>query len=140
MNQNKQKIVFGKISTKSINAKKIDEENGVEITSGFGTFGDDKSKIDDNVDEVNEQINKVMGFTDFGQKKAKKFDVREMLKLALDNKDNIIPPKPENQEEESDDDDEGEIGPSIPEEYLKQNSDSVTDNVKKKSDSNNADR
>lgn len=125
MNKVKQKITFGKISKtfqvsnekhSSDNEPHVDKsEKSQEISSGFGTFG--VASKTDKLDEVSEQITKVMGFSDFGQKKAKKFDVQEMVQLALENKNNIIPPKQNDDIGEADSNSEGEIGPAIPEEF-----------------------
>lgn len=119
MNSKKQKITFGKITLPDVKESSnvtVDNKDPKE-TSGFGKFGDkndDKNRT--NIDEVNDQINKVMGFTNFGQKKAKSFDVQEMVQQALENKNNIVPPKPpEELEDKETSSSEDEIGPPIPE-------------------------
>lgn len=116
----KQKITFGKIQLKF---KKNDEGNSQgEISSGFGTFGEKPKEVPieiPEVDEVEEQMSKVMGFSGFGQKKAKNFDVQEMMQKAIENKKNIVNETPIVESEKKDDSDEeseseDEIGPPIP--------------------------
>ncbi|KAK6635610.1 hypothetical protein RUM44_000864 [Polyplax serrata] len=137
MNQKKPgKIVFGKISTKVLeqpqeNVESVSDqhEQSEEKLSGFGKFGD-KTNDDNKLDEVNEQISKLMGFSDFGQKTAKKFNVEEMVQLALKNKSNIIPEKPQVDEQKEESDSEDEIGPAIPEEFKIKNSTTENDVTK----------
>lgn len=128
-------ITFGKISA---NLEKPATETSVEVSSsGFGTFG--KKREENNVKKIEEikpedeeetqNIQKLMGITGFG-KKAKSFDVQEMLenitKTISSNKaaapvtdespdENTESKK--NDDEESDDDDNF-IGPPLPSSLL----------------------
>lgn len=125
-------ITFGKISG---NLEKPATETPVEVSgSGFGTFG--KKREENNVKKIEEikpedeeeiqNMQKLMGITGFG-KKAKSFDVQEMLEnitktissnkaaaLAADKSpDKSIKESKKSDNEESDDDDDF-IGPPLP--------------------------
>ncbi|KZC14731.1 PREDICTED: gastrulation defective protein 1 homolog [Dufourea novaeangliae] len=137
---NKKKVItFGKI-TKDLNQPPQSTEN---ISTGFGTFG--KKLPETNVIKMNEirpedeeetqNLKEVMGITGFG-KKAKSFDVQEMLenitktihstKVAATEKDKdsseIIDKSSEEEStnthkddsDDDDDDDESFIGPPLP--------------------------
>jgi len=132
----KKTITFGKISG---NLKKPATEASVEVSSsGFGTFG--KKREENNVKKIEEikpedeeetqNMQKLMGITGFG-KKAKSFDVQEMLEnitktissnkpatLAADKSpDKSTEESKKNDNEESDDDDDDDddfIGPPLP--------------------------
>ncbi|XP_038218243.1 gastrulation defective protein 1 homolog [Zerene cesonia] len=129
----KKPISFGKIT---LNFQK--ETNDNESTSGFGTFGrtpiQEQKEIEELSDDLeNQHVQKVMGIKNFG-KKAKNFDVEEMMERArqtaqeaakkqaeLEQKakenDEVIGPLPPATNEESDD--EEVIGPPIPDSILK---------------------
>ncbi|XP_070161144.1 gastrulation defective protein 1 homolog [Polyergus mexicanus] len=124
-------ITFGKISA---NLEKPATEASVETsTSGFGTFG--KKREENNVKKMEEikpedeeeiqNMQKLMGITGFG-KKAKSFDVQEMLEnitktissnktaaFVTDKSPNESTESKENDNEEIDDDDDF-IGPPLP--------------------------
>ncbi|XP_050456705.1 gastrulation defective protein 1 homolog [Cataglyphis hispanica] len=126
-------ITFGKISA---SLEKPATEISVEVSSsGFGTFG--KKREESNVKKMEEikpedeeeiqNMQKLMGITGFG-KKAKSFDVQEMLenitKTISNNKaativtdkspDDNIESKKNDNEEIDDDDDDDFIGPPLP--------------------------
>ncbi|EFN72012.1 Gastrulation defective protein 1-like protein [Camponotus floridanus] len=128
----KKTITFGKISR---NLEKPTTEASVEVSnSGFGTFG--KKREENNVKKIEEikpedeeetqNMQKLMGITGFG-KKAKSFDVQEMLEnitktissnkpaaLAADKSpDKSTEESEKNDNEESDDEDDF-IGPPLP--------------------------
>ncbi|KAL6429311.1 hypothetical protein ACFW04_008191 [Cataglyphis niger] len=158
-------ITFGKISA---SLEKPATEASVEASvssSGFGTFG--KKREESNVKKMEEikpedeeeiqNMQKLMGITGFG-KKAKSFDVQEMLenitKTISDNKaativtdkspdDNIESKKNDNKEIDDDDDDDDVddfIGPPLPS-WLSVNSDAEKkkDIEKKKDESDDDD-
>lgn len=130
---NKKPISFGKISFKS--AVKPDENKDDATVSGFGTFSrtpiqESKDIEEISVDLESQHVEKVMGIKNFG-KKAKNFDIKEMMELAksnarenarktaLLNEDGEIDPefnKPNASESDSGEgtDDEDLIGPPIP--------------------------
>lgn len=126
-------ITFGKISG---NLEKPATETSVKVSSsGFGTFG--KKREENNVKKIEEikpedeeetqNMQKLMGITGFG-KKAKSFDVQEMLenitKTISSNKAAVLAAAPDKSTEESkkneesddddDDDDDDFIGPPLP--------------------------
>lgn len=126
MNRNKQKISFGKIQLKVSNEEKISNEleEKLDISTGFGKFSK-KCEIDDQsckTDEDTAEMTRVMGFESFGQKKAKNFDVREMIKQAIVNNQNKrIEEQPAEKSGSSDSESDSEIiGPPVPQE-MKQN-------------------
>ncbi|XP_029670434.1 gastrulation defective protein 1 homolog [Formica exsecta] len=124
-------ITFGKISA---NLEKPATEASVEVSSsGFGTFG--KKREENNVKKMEEikpedeeeiqNMQKLMGITGFG-KKAKSFDVQEMLEnitktissnkataLVTDKSSDENTESKKNDNEEIDDDDDF-IGPPLP--------------------------
>lgn len=124
-------ITFGKISA---NLEKPATEASVEVSSsGFGTFG--KKREENNVKKMEEikpedeeeiqNMQKLMGITGFG-KKAKSFDVQEMLEnitktissnkataLVTDKSSDESTESKKNDNEEIDDDDDF-IGPPLP--------------------------
>ncbi|KAM0731301.1 Gastrulation defective protein 1-like protein [Formica fusca] len=124
-------ITFGKISA---NLEKPATEASVEVSSsGFGTFG--KKREENNVKKMEEikpedeeeiqNMQKLMGITGFG-KKAKSFDVQEMLEnitktissnkataLVTDKSPDESTESKKNDNEEIDDDDDF-IGPPLP--------------------------
>ncbi|RZC35809.1 gastrulation defective protein 1 -like [Asbolus verrucosus] len=106
---NKGKISFGKISTNfSQNAEKI------EASGSFGTFGPPKAMelLEDDSKEQ-EQIKEIMGITSFG-KKAKTFDIKEMIQQVKATAREITK-NPKHEQEDSEDEDEDElIGPPVP--------------------------
>ncbi|CAG4938528.1 unnamed protein product [Colias eurytheme] len=129
----KKPISFGKIT---LNFQKEKKDN--ESTSGFGTFGrtpiQEQKEIEELSDDLeNQHVQKVMGIKNFG-KKAKNFDVEEMMERArktaqevakkqaeLEQKakenDEVIGPLPPTTSQESED--EEVIGPPIPDNILK---------------------
>ncbi|KAG7199462.1 hypothetical protein KM043_014088 [Ampulex compressa] len=127
----KKTITFGKISK---DLSKSASETGESSNSGFGTFG--KKPMENNVIRMNEirpedeqetqNLQRVMGMTRFG-KKAKSFDVQEMLKnitKTIGNKKTDAPKKetivedvaesPKKDESEDSEDDDTFIGPPLP--------------------------
>lgn len=88
---NKPKITFGKINLAS--SKKEDIEKPASASSGFGTFGttakpSEPPGKDDNpiveLEEDNNEMASVMGFSGFGKKKAKQFDLQEILQQVVE--------------------------------------------------------
>ncbi|XP_063388231.1 gastrulation defective protein 1 homolog [Cydia fagiglandana] len=85
----KKPISFGKISfnvAKAPENTKNEEDNPDTSTSGFGTFGrtpiQEQKEIDEITDDLESQhVQQVMGIKNFG-KKAKNFNVEEMLEQA----------------------------------------------------------
>ncbi|KAH0810152.1 gastrulation defective protein 1 homolog [Tenebrio molitor] len=109
---NKGKISFGKISANfGQNAEKI------EASGSFGTFGPPKAMElleDDSIEQ--EQIKEVIGITSFG-KKAKSFDIKEMMAQVKATAREVTKNPEEEPEDESSDEDEDDdelIGPPIP--------------------------
>ncbi|XP_024878843.1 gastrulation defective protein 1 homolog [Temnothorax curvispinosus] len=149
-------ITFGKISA---SLDKPAPEAPVE-TSGFGTFG--KKREENNVKKMDEikpedeeetqNMQKLMGITGFG-KKAKSFDVQEMLenitKTISSNKaavvekersDEVAESKEDEVSDDDDDDDDDDfIGPPIP--SLPVTSEAIKDSIaeKKKVEKNESD-
>ncbi|XP_078039825.1 gastrulation defective protein 1 homolog [Augochlora pura] len=136
----KKVITFGKIS-KDLNQQQTSESKG-NVSSGFGTFG--KKLPETNVIKMNEikpedeeethNLKQVMGITGFG-KKAKSFDVQEMLenisktinsnKLTDNDKEKKSTEvavtsleeesnKSNKDKEDSDEDDDDLVGPPVP--------------------------
>ncbi|CAH2056870.1 unnamed protein product, partial [Iphiclides podalirius] len=153
---NKKQISFGKIS---LNLNK-NEQNEDVSTSGFGKFGrtpiQEQKEIEEIADDLeNQHVEQVMGIKNFG-KKAKNFNLEEMMEQARktaqeikkhksetnikdssadssmnkDN-DNIGPPVPPDLEQEDE-----LIGPPIPKEILEGNTDNSNESKKVKSNIN----
>lgn len=131
------KISFGKISSNfGENAEKI------QATGTIGTFGPPKAIETVEDDTEAQQMKQVMGISSFG-KKAKTFDIKEMVAQVKATAKEITK-KPtedkfEESEDESDDDDEEDeddlIGPPIPK-NLAPNEDNT---IKKKMTGNDSD-
>ncbi|CAG9840345.1 unnamed protein product [Diabrotica balteata] len=125
------KITFGKISANfSQNSEKI------EATGSFGTFGPPKAiqALDD--DTESQQLKNVMGISTFG-KKAKSFDIKDMLAQVKATAREITK-KPEEDIvlEESDSDSEDDfVGPPVPENLLSGNQEIIKEKESKHSDS-----
>lgn len=106
------KITFGKISSNFA-------ENSVHIkaTGTIGTFGPPKAIENIEDDGEGQAVKEVMGITTFG-KKAKTFDIQEMIEQVKATAKELRPiteeQKPEESAEDSDSDDEDLIGPPIP--------------------------
>lgn len=155
----KKTITFGKISK---DLKRETSGSTEPVSSGFGTFG--RKSVETNVTKMNEirpedeeetqNLKQVMGISGFG-KKAKSFDVQEMLenitKTIKSNKTNVEQTKTDERvtkskdqcekekakDEDVDDEDDDLIGPPIPPEL--QNSTNTEPTTKVKSKENDDD-
>ncbi|XP_013193892.2 gastrulation defective protein 1 homolog [Amyelois transitella] len=81
----KKPISFGKINFSLSKNQSVDSENE-QSTSGFGSFGrtpiQDHKEIEELSDDLeNQHVHQVMGIKNFG-KKAKNFDIAEMMEQA----------------------------------------------------------
>lgn len=80
----KPKITFGKINLATSSSQKPE----TSAPTGFGKFsaGDLEGAIDNEVGKVDEAktISEVMGFGGFGKKKAKQFDLQEILQQVVE--------------------------------------------------------
>ncbi|KAG5880176.1 hypothetical protein JTB14_001666 [Gonioctena quinquepunctata] len=102
------KISFGKISANfGQNSAKV------EVTGTIGTFGPPKAIEALEDDNEGQQLEEVMGITTFG-KKAKTFDIKDMIAQVKATAREITKKPEEDALEESEDDDEF-IGPPVPE-------------------------
>ncbi|CAG9855613.1 unnamed protein product [Phyllotreta striolata] len=105
------KISFGKISANfGHNAQNI------EATGTFGTFGPPQAiqALEDDTAE-SQQIKTVMGITNFG-KKAKSFDIKEMIaQVKATAREITKKPDEEKASSESDDSEDDFVGPPVPE-------------------------
>ncbi|CAG4983310.1 unnamed protein product [Parnassius apollo] len=161
---NKKPISFGKIS---FNFNKSEKTNDTS-TSGFGTFGrtpiQEQKEIEEITDDLeNQHVQQVMGIKHFG-KKAKNFDVEEMMEQARKTAQEVTKKKLEANEDEfgketdtvnqqnkddnvigppvppgilqDDENDEDLIGPPIPKEILEPGS---NDSAQSKTDKANSD-
>lgn len=107
------KITFGKISPnfaqKSVHIK---------ATGTIGVFGPPKAIENIEDDGEGQKVKEVMGISTFG-KKAKTFDIQEMIAQVKATAKELAPNKEENEpdktDEEDGDSDEDFIGPPIPE-------------------------
>lgn len=121
---NKKPISFGKISLNVNNDEKKDEIP----TSGFGTFGripiQEQKEIEEIADDLeNQHVEQVMGIKNFG-KKAKNFNVEEMMEEARKTAQEVSKQKTETKDNATDiNKSEGEedvpIGPPVPSELKK---------------------
>lgn len=127
----KKPISFGKISFNISKAPEFESENVQnESTSGFGTFGrtpiQEQREIEEIADDLeNQHVQQVMGIKNFG-KKAKNFDIEEMMEQAKKKAQEANKKKAEEEklklEEKADEDvigpmppeDDELIGPPIP--------------------------
>ena len=108
---NKSKITFGTIKLNVATSKTQDEPNA--STSGFGSFGKIEGKKDA-IEEIAEDlesqhVQEVMGISGFGGRKARNFDINEMISKAKENA-----PKYNDEEDDSDGNDSEEedlVGP-----------------------------
>ncbi|KAB0792312.1 hypothetical protein PPYR_14271 [Photinus pyralis] len=112
------KISFGKISTNFGQNATV-----VEATGGFGTFGPTPTKPiqienleDDNYEH--QQMKEVMGIANFG-KKAKSFDIKEMMaQVTKTAKEITRPAEAANSSDSSDEEDDDDlIGPPVPKSF-----------------------
>lgn len=110
------KITFGKISPNFA-------ENSVNIkaTGTIGVFGPPKEIENIEDDGEGQQVKEVMGISTFG-KKAKTFDIQEMIAQVKATAKELMPNREENKADQSEDDNENDssdddslIGPPIPE-------------------------
>lgn len=127
---NKGKITFGKISANfGENSQKIEASGSIGQVSSFNV--EEIQHLDDEVEKEREKIQNLMGITSFG-KKAKSFDVQELMEQMIKSTKAEIPQTPV--EEESDDDDDDDlIGPPVPTDL--ENSTSEKGALEKESDS-----
>ncbi|KAM3955498.1 gastrulation defective protein 1 homolog [Aphomia sociella] len=120
----KKPISFGKISFNLNKDSSNDENKQEESTSGFGTFGrtliQEQKEIEEIADDLeNQHVQQVMGIKNFG-KKAKNFNIEEMMeqarktasevnkrKVELEDKKTVETEKPESDDDEL-------IGPPLP--------------------------
>lgn len=117
------KISFGKISANfSQNAQKI------EATGSIGTFGPPKAIQVLEDDGEAQQIKDVMGISSFG-KKAKSFDIQEMIAQVKATAKELTSHKPSSDTTDTSESEESDdmIGPPIPETVTQNNSDSLND-------------
>ncbi|XP_072948241.1 gastrulation defective protein 1 homolog [Epargyreus clarus] len=119
----KKPISFGKISFNLSTAAETEKD---APTTGFGTFGrtpiQEQKEIEEIADDLESQhVHQVMGIRNFG-KKAKNFNVEDMIEQAKKNAQEVNKRKEETKSvetTESIDDDEDElIGPPIPPQLL----------------------
>ncbi|KAK5640646.1 hypothetical protein RI129_011457 [Pyrocoelia pectoralis] len=115
------KISFGKISRNFGQNATV-----VEATGSFGTFGPTPSKpiqiesLED--DNEHQQMKEVMGIANFG-KKAKSFDIKEMMAQVTKTAKEITKPvevargSDSSSSDDDDDDDDDLIGPPIPKSF-----------------------
>lgn len=128
------KISFGKISSNfGQNAEKI------QATGTIGVFGPPKAIEAVEDDTEAQEMKQVMGISSFG-KKAKTFDIKEMIAQVKATAKEVTK-KPEEDElqeseDESDDDDEDDfIGPPIPKDLVPNNVSTIVKKKVKGSDS-----
>lgn len=111
------KISFGKISTNFGQNAAV-----VEATGSFGTFGPPAAKPIENLEDDTEhqQMKEVMGIVTFG-KKAKSFDIKEMMAQVTKTAKEITKPVHDEESESDSDEDESEdddlIGPPVPKSF-----------------------
>ncbi|XP_057661249.1 gastrulation defective protein 1 homolog [Diorhabda carinulata] len=123
------KISFGKISANfSQNSEKV------EATGTFGTFGPPKAIQSLEDDAESQQLKNVMGISAFG-KKAKSFDIKEMVAQVKATAREITK-KPEEsvetaEESNEESDDEDFVGPPVPDHLLPSNVEKSNSNDKK---------
>ncbi|CAK1543634.1 unnamed protein product [Leptosia nina] len=102
-------IAFGKIT---LNFKKESKDN--ESTAGFGTFGrpiQEHKEIEELSDDLESQhVQEVMGIKNFG-KKAKNFDIEEMMERARKTAQEVAKKKEEM--EKKNDDTDGTMSPTL---------------------------
>lgn len=131
------KITFGKITLAKSSLAEEPPELSSSSSSGFGSFGKQESKVTEMTeirpedDAENEELQKVMGMSGFG-KKAKTFDVQEMMENIT--KTLSKAPKPVEKPLESSDDEEV-IGPLPPPEPAKPSTSTKNSSAKDSSDS-----
>lgn len=107
------KISFGKISPNFA-------ENSVHIKASgtIGVFGPPKEIENIEDDKEGQKVKEVMGITTFG-KKAKTFDIQEMIAQVKETAKELMPIREKTETDKSDTEDEesddGFIGPPIPE-------------------------
>ncbi|XP_044767124.1 gastrulation defective protein 1 homolog [Coccinella septempunctata] len=109
----KNKITFGKISANfGQNSKIIEASGSIGQVSSFKV--QEIQNLDDEAEREKEKIQNLMGITSFG-KKAKSFDVQEMMEQVIKSVSKE-PPKPpeEAPQDEEESEDEDFIGPPIP--------------------------
>ncbi|KAF5289653.1 hypothetical protein FQR65_LT11770 [Abscondita terminalis] len=124
------KISFGKISTNFGENAAV-----VEATGSFGTFGPVTSKPIENLEDDTEhqQMREVMGISTFG-KKAKSFDIKEMMAQVTKTAKEISKPLEKSESESEDDSDDDLIGPPIPKSFESSAQQSAADEVNSDSD------
>ncbi|KAJ8955965.1 hypothetical protein NQ314_006814 [Rhamnusium bicolor] len=127
------KISFGKISSNfGQNSEKI------EATGTIGTFGPPKAIEVLEDDTEAQQMKEVMGISSFG-KKAKTFDIKEMIAQVKATAREVTKKPEEDKFDESEDDVEDDfIGPPIPQDLLLNNEKPVTE-LKQQKEKNDSD-
>ncbi|XP_068624955.1 gastrulation defective protein 1 homolog [Battus philenor] len=120
---NKKPISFGKISFNINKVEKADDS----YASGFGTFGrtpiQEQKEIEEIADDLeNQHVHQVMGIKNFG-KKAKNFDIEELMEQARKTAQEAAKKKTETDAKDSSANSENEedsnIGPPVPPDILK---------------------
>lgn len=124
------KISFGKISANfSQNSDKI------EATGTFGTFGPPQAIQVLEDDTESQQMKNVMGISNFG-KKAKSFDIKEMIAQVKATAKEITKQPEEEKVPDSEDDSEDDfIGPPVPANLVIQKEEKIAEKSKNSDDS-----
>lgn len=107
------KITFGKISPNF-----AENSRHIKATGTIGVFGPPKAIENIEDDGEGQKVKEVMGISTFG-KKAKTFDIQEMIAQVKATAKEIMPNREENESEQSESEDDSDndsfIGPPIPE-------------------------
>lgn len=111
------KITFGKISPNF-----AENSRHIKATGTIGVFGPPKAIENIEEDGEGQKVKEVMGISTFG-KKAKTFDIQEMIAQVKATAREIVPNRQDNEteeseREESDSDNDSFIGPPIPETFV----------------------
>lgn len=124
------KISFGKISANfSQNSDKI------EATGTFGTFGPPQAIQVLEDDTESQQMKNVMGISNFG-KKAKSFDIKEMIaQVKATAKEITKQPEEEKVPDSEDDSDDDFVGPPVPANLVIQKEEKIAEKSKNSDDS-----